>query len=117
MKGNEVFPGNSLKASDLGNSSPVVTIESVSIEAFKDGTSKPAVHFKGKEKKLILNKTNWNAIVDITGEEDSDNWAGHKIRLFVAKVDFQGSRVPAIRVEAAETPKPVTAPSDENIPF
>jgi hypothetical protein len=120
MKGTDVFPGKSLKAADLGNSQPIVVIESVSMEKFNDGSMKPAVHFKGKEKHLVCNKTNWNTIVEITGEEDSDNWVGQKLRLFVAKVEYQGKRVPAIRVEAAEeSPKPVRVetPSEEEIPF
>jgi hypothetical protein len=107
MKGNEIFPSKSLKAEDLNGSEPVVTIERVSTQSFDDGSRKPIIHFKGKEKTLVCNKTNWNAIVEITGEEDSDNWAGHRIKLTVVRVDFQGKRVPAIRVE----PAPTSAPS------
>lgn len=131
MKGNEIFSGKSLKAEDLNGVEPIVTIDSVSVKKFDDGTRKPVVSFKGKEKTLVCNKTNWNAIVEITGEEDSDNWTGHRIKLIVAKVDFQGKRVPAIRVEApprTNTPSPAfrqpppppePAPqiNDDDIPF
>jgi hypothetical protein len=114
MRGNEIFSGNSLKAEDLNGIEPVVTIEKVTTKSFDDGSRKPIVHFKGKEKTLVCNKTNWNAIVEITGEEDSDNWTGHRIKLVVAKVDFQGKRVPAIRVDAAPSagrPTPAPAPA------
>lgn len=99
MKASDIFKGKSLKAEDLAGREPIVTIESVSLQTFDDNTTKPIIKFRGQEKQLVCNKTNWNAIVDITGEDDSDAWAGHKIRLVVAKVDFQGKRVPAIRVE------------------
>lgn len=126
MKSTDVFPSKSLRADDLNGIEPVVTIESVSTQSFDDGSRKPIIHFKGKEKTLVCNKTNWNAIVEITGEEDSDNWAGHRIKLIVAKVDYQGKRVPAIRVEPAPAggttkPKPqperVEPPNDDDIPF
>lgn len=104
MKGNDVFPSKSLKAEDLQGATPVVIIQQVTTQQFDDGL-KPILHFQGKEKTLVLNKTNWNAIVDITGEEDSDNWTGHRIKLITAKVDFQGKRVNAIRIEAAPAPR------------
>lgn len=131
MKGNEIFAGKSLKAADLGTSQPVVTIEKVESKKFDDGM-KAVIHFRGKDKVLICNKTNWNSIVEITGQEDSDNWTGKRIRLVVARVDFQGQRVPAIRVDAPNgdnrsTPPPappprrepehLDIPNDDDIPF
>lgn len=121
MKASDIFKGKSLKAEDIQGREPIVTIESVSVQTFDDNTSKPVIKFRNAEKQLVCNKTNWNAIVDITGLEDSDDWPGQKIRLVVAKVDFQGKRVPAIRVEdpnprraAAQT---VEAPGEDDIPF
>lgn len=122
MKGSEVFASKSLKAEDIKGHEPVVTIEKVTTQDFDDG-KKPIIHFVGKEKTLVCNRTNWNSIVEITGEDDSDNWAGHKVRLVVARVDYQGKRVDAIRVDPAPTaakPKPETNKSEtdeESIPF
>lgn len=119
MKASDIYGGNSLSAKDLGTATPIVTIDSVTYKDFDNG-KKAVIKFKGKEKVLICNVTNWNSIVDITGEEDSDNWTGHKIKLYVTKVDYQGKRVPAIRVDSANgTPKPapVEPPSDDEIPF
>lgn len=124
MKASDIFPGKYLKAADLGSAEPVVTIKSVKMETLGDDT-KPVLYFEGKERGIVLNKTNWNAITDITGEDDSDNWKGHKVKLFVAKVEFQGKRVPAIRIDdpkggyrapvAEVTPEP--PPDDDEIPF
>lgn len=123
MKGSEFFQGKSLKADDIKGHEPVVTIEKVTTQDFDDG-KKPIIHFVGKEKTLVCNKTNWNAIVDITGEDDSDNWTGMKIKLVVARVDYQGKRVDAIRIDPPTTsgaPRkpapPVDAPTDDEIPF
>lgn len=101
MKSTDIFPSKSLKAEDLGTVEPVVTIAKVTTQSFDDGSRKPVIHFDGKDKTLVCNKTNWNAIVEITGQEDSEFWTGHRIKLVVARVDFQGKRVPAIRVEPA----------------
>ena len=100
MKGTDVFPGKYLRAADLGTAEPVVTIKTVKMEDLGDET-KAVVYFEGKDRGVVLNKTNWNMLVELTGEDDSDHWAGHRIRLFVAKVDFQGKRVPSIRIKEA----------------
>ena len=121
MKAGDVFPSNYLKAEDLGSHEPVVTIDKVTMEKLGDD-NKPVLHFRGKDKQLALNKTNFNAIVDITGEDDTDNWSGKKIKLYATKVDYQGKRVPAIRIDAPGTaarqaPAPVETPEEDSIPF
>lgn len=125
MKGSEVFQGKSLRAEDIKGREPVVTIEKVTTQDFDDG-KKPIIHFVGKEKTLVCNRTNWNSIVDITGEEDSDHWPGHKIKLVVARVDYQGKRVDAIRIDPAGNghrpaapppPEPAQTPDEDDIPF
>lgn len=122
MKSNDVFPGKYLRADDLHGKEPIVTIKSVEVETIGDD-AKPVLYFEGKDKGLVMNKTNWNAAVDLTGQEDSDDWAGHKVKLVVRKVDFQGKRVPAIRLEeatsngAARKPEPVQTIDEDEIPF
>lgn len=121
MKASEIFASKSLRADDIKGHEPVVTIEKVTTQEFDDGV-KPLVHFVGKEKALVCNKTNWNAIVDITGEDDSDNWAGHKVKLIVARVDYQGKRVDAIRIDPPNVggrrqAAPAEAPAEDEIPF
>ena len=109
MKISEAFPSNYLKVDDLQNKKVQVTINSVSMEEVGDA-NKPVVYFKGKEKGLVLNKTNAVMIGEITGTEEMDNWVGHQIILFPARVDFQGKRVPAIRIEAPPNGKTAPAP-------
>jgi len=123
MKSSDVFPSTYLKAADIAGHEPVVTISKVEMTDLGDDR-KPVAYFAGKDKGLVLNKTNFAAIEEITGEADTDDWTGHKIKLFVAKVEYQGKRVPAIRVDAPDvapkpkpTPEPVDAPDDDEIPF
>lgn len=123
MKSTDIFPSKYLRAADLNGHEPIVTIDRVVMETLGDDR-KAVVYFKGKDKGVVLNKTNWNAIEDISGEDDADNWGGTKIKLVTVKVEFQGKRVPAIRIEEPSdkpaprrAPEPVDAPSDDEIPF
>ena len=96
----KAFPSKYLSSADLDGREPVVTIDRVVSENIGDDL-KLVVYFAGKDKGVVLNKTNANAIADITGEDDTDAWKGHKIKLITVKVEFQGKRVPAIRIEEA----------------
>lgn len=96
MNINEAFPSKYLKASDLQGGSPTVTIDRVEMETLGDDR-KMVVYFQGKQKGLVTNKTNANNIAALYGD-DTDDWAGQKIMLVEAMVDFQGKSVPAIRI-------------------
>lgn len=114
MKSSDVFKGNFLKADDLQNRRVRVTIMSVEMEdiGHDDKKERRAVaHFVGKEKGLVLNKTNWSILEEVCASHDSDDWIGVIITLHVVKVDYQGKRVPAIRVSdvAGETTLPPKA--------
>ena len=106
MKGNDIFPGKYLRAADINGQTPTVTIDRVDMEKLGDDM-KPVVNFVGKERGVALNKSNWNTIVELTGQDDSDHWHGCAIKLFVdPNVMYQGKRIPAIRIMAAAQPKP-----------
>jgi hypothetical protein len=120
MKANAIFPGKYLRADDLNGAEPTVTISHIKVETLGED-SKPVLYFAGKDKGVVLNKTNWTALVDITGEDDSDNWEGKRVKLVVRKVDFQGKRMPANRIEEPagakkREPEPVMdrEPGDED---
>lgn len=109
MKGSEAFPGNWLRAEDLQGRRIAVTIEEVTLEESNFDNKKamrPVMRFHGKEKALGVNRTNWNRLADFLGSDDSDDWIGKRIVLGVEKVDFQGKRVPAIRVLGLAAPQP-----------
>jgi hypothetical protein len=106
MKTNDVFPSRWLKAEDLDTGDVTVTIRQVKLEKFeqqgKADEQKPAAYFDELDKALILNKTNWKMLVDLTQEDESDNWVGHRITLTVVDVDAFGDIVHAIRIKKPE---------------
>jgi len=107
MKTSDLFPSKYLRADDLDGREPVLTIAKIKKEKLGDQT-KLIIYFKGKEKGLVINKTNCRSIEEISGSDDTDDWPGTKIKLITAKVEYQGRRVPAIRIEETEpsSPKP-----------
>ncbi len=127
MKGHEVFPGRYLSAVDLAGARPVVTIAEVRSEEI-GGEVKRVAYFAGKAKGLPLNRTNWTAIAEATGQDDDERWTGHAIRLVTARASYLGKPVDAVRVERVAPPAaprvapprdsaPATMPAAEDVPF
>lgn len=124
---NGAFPSDHLKAADLQGREVTVTISHVDMKDI-GGDAKPVVYFIGKEKGLVLNKTNANAIASMYGYE-TDMWPDAKIILFPSQTDFQGKIVPCIRVKLgapvrqtaqqayAPPPPPAGHPINDDIPF
>lgn len=104
MNINSVFPSKYLKASDLQGRTVRVTISNVVVEKIGDD-QRPVLYFQGKEKGVVLNKTNANTIANTYGPE-TDGWLGAPIELFSAMVDFAGKMTEAIRVRV---PRPAPA--------
>lgn len=115
MNVNQAFPSKYLKAEDLGEAKLVVTISHVTVESVGQNAkdTKPIVYFKGKEKGLVLNKTNANYISKLLGSAETDDWQGGQIGIYATEVDFQGDRVPAIRIFTPPKGKPKPAPAPE----
>jgi hypothetical protein len=109
-----VFPSHYLKASDLNGASPAVTIDRLEVEPIgRNKEMKPVLYFIGKEKGLVLNKTNASKIAQLSGSKDTDDWHGFKIRLYATEAEFGGETFEAIRVKAAgveNKPKPAPEP-------
>lgn len=133
MRMSEAFPSNYLKAADLQGRRINVTIDHVAVEEVgRQKDRKPIVYFQGKDKGLVLNKTNGNKISAIAGTDEMDEWGGVAVQLFPTMVDFGGEEVEAIRVAAIKpgsqkpAPKPEPAPlptaaefqaQDDDVPF
>lgn len=128
---NDAFPSNYLKASDLKGRAIVVEIDRVDFEPVgQKKEMKPIVYFAGKDKGLVLNKTNATKIVALTGYDDTDEWGGCSIVIYPTETSFQGDMVDCIRVKAAPArpvstrqqpePEPEAVPeplTDDDIPF
>lgn len=102
---NDAFPSKYLRASDLKGQQPVVTMSAVKFEAVGQSRDMKAVlYFEGKDKGVVLNKTNANKITEIVGSALTEDWRGHQIRLYPSVTTFQGEEVECIRVKAVNTP-------------
>lgn len=126
MNVNTAFPSKYLKAADLGDTQPVVTISHVEIEEVgQDKEKRPVCYFQGKVKGVVLNRSNANSITAISGTPETDEWPGVQVQLYVAVVSFRGEEVEAIRMRAPKVaPKPRPAPvppppemTADDIPF
>jgi len=108
MKLSEAYPSSFLKADDLQGRDVIATISSVELETIGQGADKEmklVIGFKGKEKKLVCNKTNAGTIGQLYGDE-TDDWIGKQVILTARDVEYQGKTTLAIRVSLK---KPATA--------
>ena len=111
--------GSYLKAEDLQGKTVRLSIERVTLEDIKgqDGQTQRrlVVHFAGRDKTMILNKTNADTLGSIFGE-DTDDWTGAVI-LYPDTTMFGGKRVACLRLRANTAPKKVAPvvvePEDE----
>ena len=127
-----LYPNKWLKAADLCNKAAVVTIDNVTVmEVGTEREKRPVCKFVGKEKQLILNKTNTRAIADLYGAE-TDAWHNKKIVIYPTTTQYGDRDMAAIRVkppkdyvrpvateEAAEEAEPSSKHDDmdDEIPF
>jgi hypothetical protein len=59
--------------------------------------SKLVVTFKGRKKALVVNRTNYDAVADLHGEE-TDGWPGKSIELYPSRTSMGGKTMDCIRV-------------------
>jgi hypothetical protein len=130
---NDVFPTKYLKAHELKGKEPIVTIDRVAFEPVgRDREMKPVVYFVGKEKGIVLNKTNANKIIEISGSALTEEWTGTRVKLYAAEADFGGDTYDVVRIKSPNgsrmsrmTPAPPPPPparvhddiGDDEIPF
>ena len=113
MTREEVFPSKYLKAADLKGKPRIVTIESAPYETLKgmDGkeTQKIVTYFENVSKSLPLNATNFDAVCEATGFDDTEDWPGQRIELYPTKTTMGGKTVDCIRIRRPPAPRPAAA--------
>jgi hypothetical protein len=106
------YGGTYLKADDIPSGQDLpVEIAKVSVEQLDDG-DKLAVHFAGKQKAMVLNKTNGGVLCDAFGD-DADTWIGKAITLYRDRTMFGGKMVDCLRLRVTAPPippQPTSAP-------
>ncbi len=109
MNMNDAFPSKYLKAADLQGQEPSVTMDRVEMEPVGQKKEMKAIlYFVGKEKGLVLNKTNANKIMDLAGTAITEEWHGVRVRLYATETQFAGDTVDCIRVKAVAKPLGMT---------
>jgi hypothetical protein len=124
MKISNAFPSKYIRAADLQDRQHELTMQRVELENVGDDDKKPVLYFVGRQKGLVLNKTNSRTIAAAYGD-DTDEWEDKNLIIFPAMVDFRGDQVEAIRVRVPKAAaKPPSSPSenpgvdmDDEIPF
>ena len=94
------FPSNYLKADDLQGREVQVVMDRVDMEDV-GGDHKPVLYFQGKDKGVVLNKTNSTNITMVYGS-NTEGWRGKTVTLYSTWVDFQGKSVQSIRIRGPQ---------------
>jgi hypothetical protein len=113
---NDAFPSKYLKAADLQKRQVSVVVSHAQYEKIGND-DKLVLYFQGKQKGVVLNKTNANAVASAYGD-DTDDWAGKPVTLFEAMVEYQGKMSPAIRMmipNSGARPTPAARPAPASV--
>lgn len=104
MKISEAFPSRFLSAADLDGAAVRVVIADCTPEELDEHEQpKPVLRFQGRQKGLVLNRTNANVLVEAWGDE-TDDWRGREVELYPARVQFGTRLVDAIRLRVPPPP-------------
>lgn len=98
----DLYPGRYLKAGQLGDRRPTLTIKSVNLEKLQDDKgadkTKGVLSFVEIPYELALNKTNGLCLREMLGR-NLERWPGRKITLYRGEVESGSQRgEPAVRV-------------------
>ena len=126
MRKNEAYPSKYFKAKDYPDDWTLTAeIEMARLEPFEGNgrgkTEKLVVYLRKQKPGLVCGPVLFDQIADVTGQDDSDGWKGHRVTLYRDTTDFKGEDTPCIRVRAPDAPpkKPAKKPppKDEKPPF
>jgi len=71
----------------------------------KEPKEKLVLFFNGTKKGLVLNMSQGDALYDMTGHEDPEEWIGQRVELFVDEnVNYAGKKVGGVRLRKPGEP-------------
>src|SRR5262249_1026849 len=100
----DAYPSKYFKAADFPDDwSLTVEVEMARMEEFegdrgKGKSEKLVVYFRKQKSGLVTGPVVWDQFIEVTGEEDCDDWKGPWVELFRDKTAFGGKTVACIRV-------------------
>jgi hypothetical protein len=84
----------------------VVTIAFAKMETLKnmkgEAADKLVLYFSDHKQNLALNGVNFDSIVEISGQRDSDHWPDTRIEVYRTTTEMAGKTKPCIRVQAPQ---------------
>ena len=113
----ELLPSSSqfLRADDVPDGKSIrLVVDSIKVETIKNDegeAEKPVLFFTGKDKGLVLNRTNLDVLIKLFGD-NIDAPTGKQIILYRTFANFRGQTVPALRLRGVEEATP-----EDDIPF
>jgi hypothetical protein len=130
MKRDDLFPSKYAKCADLKGRPRVVEIEHAPIETLKNPKGeeqrKVVLYFRGAKKALPLNLTNFDAVAEIVGSDETNDWPGTRIELYPATTMLGGKITDCIRIRRPQEGLPIPPPTrpaaapeefDDQVPF
>ena len=99
MKGSDIFPSKYISADDLQDRDVAVVISLAVMEKLGDD-NKLVLYFRNKDKGMVCNKTNYDRIAMLHGDE-TDAWPGKPITLTTEFTQFNGRTMKGLRVKPA----------------
>ena len=109
-----MLPSSYLKQSDFDEAGSIVTVVSI-VEKNVARQDEPVemkwlVHFEEFEKGMVLNTTNINALAKACGSDDTDDWGGKEVIVYVdPTIGYGGKTTGGLRIRGyvvAAPPKP-----------
>jgi hypothetical protein len=114
MKRDDLFPSKYAKCADLKGKPRIVEIEHAPIETLKNPKGeeqrKVVLYFKGAKKALPLNLTNFDAVAEIAGSDETNDWPGTRIELYPATTMMGGKITDCIRIRRSREELPISPP-------
>ena len=115
MNVNDLYPSKYVKSDDLGNQRLTLQVAAIKLEEVAENEpNKPVMYFNGKEKGMVLNKTNTLLCANCWGDE-TDTWKDRWLDLFVEPKMFNGKVVSGLTV-APKLANSNTAPEQPPVP-
>ena len=115
----ECYGGRFLNAAHV--TKPFVdVVDRVEVLEVEEGKKpKPVLFLKHLERGIVLNATRYDAMAEIAGSRNTDDWAGYEVEVRKGKTNYAGK--PTGCVELAVPPKKKKAATeaalDDKVPF
>jgi len=112
----EMLPSSYLKQTDFTESGFIVTVAKIEKKNVARDDEPPedkwVVHFREFDKGMVLNSTNINALAKACDSDDTDDWVGKEVVVYVdPNVGYGGKTTGGLRIKRHVEPQaPQSAP-------